>query len=171
MTVKKDSEITAVLMPDGSIQLEWAPPVSADLPQRSYEIQQNILARSIEEPDGWLFFLGFCSLSISLSPSLTFWRSFSRLFIRKLKLTPELEQLRANVVIPLAEEERSRFLETAPLMPGSEYLTAEILRALWEGFHETFYRTSISPAASTFIWSKTKIMNLRSPFSPPTPPG
>ena len=138
--MQQNAELTAVLMPDGSVQLEWTSPASADLNQRSCAMQNDILARSVEEPDGWLFFLGFCSQSIPLSPSLTFWRTFSRLFIRKLKLTPELEELRANVVIPLADEERTQLLETAPLMPGCEYLAAATLTALWEGLHETFYR-------------------------------
>jgi hypothetical protein len=151
--MQQNAELTAVLMPDGSVQLEWTPPASADLNQRSYAMQHDILARSVEEPDGWLFFLGFCSQSIPLSPSLTFWRTFSRLFIRKLKLTPELEELRANVVIPLADEERIRLLETAPLMPGGEYLTAATLAASWEGLQETFYRkieTFAGPVADFF---------------------
>ncbi len=138
--MEQNAELAAVLMPDGSVQLEWTLPAAQGLNQRSHTMQNNILARSVEEPDGWLFFLGFCSRSIPLSPSLTFWRTFATLFVQKLKLTPDLEEQRANVVIPLADEERAQLLDTAPPMPGGEYLAPETLTALWEELHETFCR-------------------------------
>jgi len=135
-------------MPDGSIQLEWTPPTADGLNHSSQAMQDEIFARFTEESDGWLFFLGFCSKNVPLSPSLTFWRTFSSLFIQKLKLTPGLEELRANVVIPFADEEGARLLETAPLMPGGEYLATETLTALWGVLHETFYRKIESFAGS-----------------------
>jgi non-specific serine/threonine protein kinase len=138
--MQHNAELSAILTPDGSIQLEWAQPAAGGLKHSSQAMQDEILARFTQDPDGWLFFLGFCAKSIPLSPSLTFWRAFSGLFIQKLKLTPDLEELRANVVIPLADEERARLLESAPPMPGGEYLTAETLSSLWEELHEIFYR-------------------------------
>ncbi len=144
----RNTELAAVLMPDCSIQLEWTPPASVGLNQSSHAMQNDILAHSAAEPDGWLFFLGFCSKSVPLSPSLAFWRTFSGLFIQKLKLTAGLEELRANVVVPLADEERAGLLESAPLMPGSEYLTADALTEFWEALHETFYRKIESFAGS-----------------------
>ena len=134
------TELTAILMPDCSIQLEWTLPSIVGLKQSSQVIQDEIFARFSQEPDGWLFFLGFYSENIPLSPSLTFWRTFSNLFTRKLKLTPDLEELRARVVILFADEERERLLESAPPMTGGEYLTAETLANLWEGLHATFFR-------------------------------
>jgi len=134
------TELTAILMPDCSIQLEWADS-PADGPGHSSQVMQDeIFTRFTQEPDNFLFFLGFCSGNIPLSPSLIFWRTFSILFIRKLKLTPGLEELRGEVVIPFSDEERGRLLESAPLMTGAEYLTAETLANLWKGLHETFYR-------------------------------
>ena len=103
-------------------------------------MQDEIFVRFTQDPGGWLFLLGFCSEKIPLSSSLAFWRTFSALFIKKLKLTPNLEELRAGVVIPFTDEECGRLLESAPLMTGGEYLTAETLANLWEGLHETFYR-------------------------------
>jgi len=87
-----------------------------------------------------LFVPGFCSENIPLSPSLTFWRTFSVLFIRRLKLTSDLEALRATVTIPFADEECQRLLESVPPMTGGEYLTAETLLTLWEGLHGIFCR-------------------------------
>ena len=75
-----------------------------------------------------------------MSASLNFWRTFSNLFIRNLKRTPNLEDLRVEVVIPFADEKRGRLLESAPPMTGGEYFTAETIATLWEGLQETFYR-------------------------------
>ncbi len=128
-------------MPDSSIQLEWASPAADGLLKHPSQVMQDqIFDRFTQEPDSWLFFLGFCSVHIPLSPSLTFWRTFTNLFIKKLKLTPNLEELRTTVVIPFADEERARLLECAPLVTGGEYLSAETLANLWEGLHEIFYR-------------------------------
>lgn len=127
-------------MPDCSIQLEWIPLAAGKLDQYRLTAQDEIYARYAAEPDGWLFFLGFFSRSIPLSPSLAFWRTFSSLFIHKLKLTPELEELRSDAAVPFTEEERARLMETAPLMPGGEYLTPEALTAWWDALHGTFSR-------------------------------
>ncbi|MCF8055652.1 MAG: DEAD/DEAH box helicase [Desulfocapsa sp.] len=140
MTMQHSTELSAVLMPDASIQLEWTPPTAGGLKHSSQAMQDEIFAHFTLEPDGWLFFLGFCSTSISLPTSLTFWRTFSGLFIRKLKLTPELENLRTNAVIPFAKEERAHLLESAPPMPGGEYLTDETLSSMWGELHDIFYR-------------------------------
>ncbi|MBM9519505.1 DEAD/DEAH box helicase [Desulforhopalus vacuolatus] len=134
------TELSAILMPDCSIQLEWTLPPDNGFKHSSPVMQDEIFAHFTQEQDDWLFFLGFCSENIPLSPSLTFWRTFSILFIRKLKLTPDLEELRARVVIPFAEEERERLLKSAPLMRGGEYLTRETLAILWKGLHDTFCR-------------------------------
>lgn len=141
-------ELYSVLMPDGSIQLEWTQPAADELNHSSQAMQDEVFARFTQEPADWLFFLGFCAKGISLSSSLTFWRTFSGLFIQKLKLTPELENLRANVVIPFADEERARLLESAPPMPGGEYLTDETLSSLWEELHEIFYRKIVAHTGS-----------------------
>jgi len=134
------AELSAILMPDGSIQLEWTPPLCEGLTHSSRAMQDEIFARFTDELDGWLFSLGFCSQNVPLSPSLSFWRTFSSLYIKKLKSAPDLEDLRAEVAVPFADEERAQWLESAPLMTGGEYLDNEILLSLWEKLHETFCR-------------------------------
>jgi non-specific serine/threonine protein kinase len=146
--MQPNNELSAVLMPDGSIQLEWTPPAADGLNHSSQAMQDEIFARSTQEPEDWLFFLGFCSQSAPLPPSLAYWRTFASLFIQKLKLTPDLEEVRANVLTPFTDEDRARLLETAPLMPGGEYLTAEALTTLWEGLNDTYYRKIMAHAGS-----------------------
>lgn len=134
MTYEK---LDAVVMPDGSIQLEWL--TGADrIGQQSKLLQQEIYERYTSDPQGWFFFLGFCSKKIELSPSLSFWRSFSGLFVRRLSLTPEIEEHRSEIDIPLLKEDLIRLQETAPLMSGGEYVNDEVLLALWGALHGIF---------------------------------
>ncbi|MCK5231701.1 MAG: hypothetical protein KAR13_15620, partial [Desulfobulbaceae bacterium] len=78
-------ELNAVMMPNGTIQLEWAP--AAGRINKHSDLQNEIYEQYSADPDNWFFFLGFCNKKIKLSPSLSFWRGFSGLFIRKLSLT------------------------------------------------------------------------------------
>ena len=130
-------ELQAVIMPDGTVQLEWVP-VAERINRQQSLLQSEIYKQYSTAPNSWLFFLGFCNKKINLSPSLFFWRKLSRLFIRKLSLTPDIEEQRGEVVIPLANEELSQLIETAPSMPGGEYLGAEIIFALWDTLQEVF---------------------------------
>ncbi|MEW6517840.1 MAG: DEAD/DEAH box helicase [Thermodesulfobacteriota bacterium] len=151
--MQQNAELSAVLMPDCSIQLEWIPLAAAGLKRHNPAVQNEIYARYAADPDGWLFSLGFCAKSIPLPPSLAFWRTFSSLFIHKLKLTPDLEELRANAVVALADDERTQLLESAPLMPGGEYLTMATLPELWNTLHGIFYdkiETFEGPVADFF---------------------
>lgn len=138
--MQHNTELSAIVMPDGSIQLEWISPAAEGLTHASQVLQDEIFSFFTQEPTGWLFFLGFCSKSVPLSPSLTFWLTFSSLFIQKLKRTPDLENLRGNIVIPFADEECAQLLESAPPMAGGEYLDNEILLSQWEELHKTFCR-------------------------------
>ena len=133
----KPGELNVVIMPDGSIQLEWTP-ATGRINQHSDHLQNEIYEQYSADPKNWLFYLGFCNKKITLSPSLSFWRRFSNLFIHKLKLTPDLEELRGNIVIPLTEEEITQLQNQIPMMPGSEYLQEEVLLELWETLHEIF---------------------------------
>ncbi|MCP4339356.1 MAG: DEAD/DEAH box helicase, partial [Desulfobulbaceae bacterium] len=130
-------ELQAAIMPDGTLLLEWVSVVGKINKQQSI-LQNEIYEQYSTAPDSWLFFLGFCNKKINLSPALIFWRKFSGLFIRKLSLTPKIEEQRVEVVIPLADDELSLLLETAPLMAGGEYLRAEVVFALWGELQQVF---------------------------------
>ena len=130
-------ELQAVLMPDGTLQLEWMS-VAGRINRQQGILQNEIYGQYSAVPGSWFFFLGFCNKKINLSPSLFFWRKLSGLFIHKLSLTPDIEEQRGEVVIPLAEKELSQLIESAPLMIGGEYLHAEVVLALWDGLQEVF---------------------------------
>jgi len=133
----KPGELNAVVMPDRTIQLEWTPAVG-QAPKYNNKLQNEIYEQYSANRDSWLFHLGFCNKKIKLSPSLSFWRKFSGLFIHKLKLTPDIEELRDKVVIPLADEELTQLRDQIPMMPGSEYLQEEVFLDLWTTLHQIF---------------------------------
>ena len=134
-------ELQAVIMPVGSVRLEWAE--TRARPDKSRELlEREVFKRFSENPDGAFLFLGFRGTSVSLSPSLDFLRSFCGLFARKLSHTPDLEFIRHEVSLPISDEEREHALASVPPMTGAEYLTRVVLDDLWERLHNEF-RTEI----------------------------
>ncbi len=133
------TELEAVVMPDGIIQLEWLGS-SEKQSNATYLLQNTIFEHYLADPDNWLLSLGFCRKGVHLSPSLGFWRTFVSLFTQKLRLTPEIEQQRDRVVIPLEAGELRELSDRIPLMTGSEYLGEEQLRSLWQLLHAIFTR-------------------------------
>lgn len=131
------AELEAVVMPDGLIQLEWIES-SRKLSNATDVLQHAIFDQYAANPGNWLLFLGFCQKNIPLSPSLGFWRSFANLFTQKLRLTPDLEQQRGRVVMPLDPDELKDLANRIPPMTGGEYLKADLLRWWWQRLHDSF---------------------------------
>ncbi len=132
-------ELQAIIMPDGSLQLERVSvPGRMSKPQ---SLLQNTIDDHYSEPSGsWLLLLGFSNTKIPLSSSLTYWRKFAGSFIHKLSLTPDIEELRGEIAISLTDDEIVSLLESAPLMAGGEYLDQDVLVAMWDELHQIFNR-------------------------------
>lgn len=133
----KNSELETVVMPDGTIQLEWIDS-SRKLSKASLSLQDALYENFLAEPDLWFFPLGFYRQESHFSSSLEFWRQFAGLFTRKLRLSPALEQVRGQVLVPFDEDERQGFLDRVPPMAGSEYVGEELLCSLWQLLHNIF---------------------------------
>jgi hypothetical protein len=132
-----NQELKAVVMPNGSLQLEWAD-TQETITKSSKLLQQEIYNLFLSDPDSWLLFSGFCDKKISFSPSLAYWRNFSGLFAHKLIQTPDLEILRHRIEILITEDELCQALENIPMMTGSEYLNKELLNTIWLKLNRTF---------------------------------
>jgi len=132
-----NQELIVVVMPNGSLQLEWADTQEA-INKSTRLLEEEIFKRFSADTELWLLFLGFCDHQVSLSPSLDFWRNFSGFFAKRLSQTPDLEILRHKVRVLIEEDELRRHLECAPLMTGSEYLSAESLEAVWSRLNNAF---------------------------------
>ncbi|MCP4575856.1 MAG: DEAD/DEAH box helicase [Deltaproteobacteria bacterium] len=137
MEPKTTRELNLVILPNGTLHLEWmdAPDTVA---KSSRLLQKEIHDRFSHKTDLWLLFLGFSDSQVPLPPSLDHWRRFSGSFAKKLYQTPGLEALRHRVKIPLAPEELENHLTRAPMTTGAEYLTLELLEALWTGLNDAF---------------------------------
>ncbi len=134
-----DQELNVVVMPNGSLQLEWMD-AENNINKSNRLLQEEIYKRFSADGDSWLLLLGFCDHQVSLSPSLDYWRSFTGVFAKRLSHTPDLEILRHKVRILIEEDELRRHLDCAPMMIGSEYLSANLLEEVWEGLNNAFTR-------------------------------
>ena len=134
-----NQELQAVIMPVGSVRLEWLETRERVDKSRNL-LEREIFRRFSENPDGAFLFLGFRGASVPLSPSLDFLRGFCALFAGKLRHTPELESIRHEVSVRISDEERDRALASVPLMTGGEYLSRVVLDDLWQRLHDEFRR-------------------------------
>ncbi len=132
-------ELNAIVMPNSSIQMEWID-AGEQISKSQHLLQQEIYRRFASDPETVFLFLGFCDRTTPLSPSLNYWREFTGLFTKKLRLTQDLEVIRHRVKITIEEHELDRMLENAPLMTGSEYLNSELLEDIWLRLNTGFQR-------------------------------
>jgi non-specific serine/threonine protein kinase len=130
-------ELQTVIMPVGSVRLEWLETREPFDKSKSL-LERELFKRFSENPDGAFLFLGFRGAAVSLSPSLDFFRGFCGLFARKLSQTPDLESIRHEVSVALSDEERAHALASVPLMTGAEYLSTAVLDDLWRRLHDEF---------------------------------
>jgi non-specific serine/threonine protein kinase len=97
---------------------------------------QECLLADYQQGDAWLVRLAFAKPGIGLSLSLGFWRGLAARFADQVRRTEELERRRADLRPDLAAEDLAAILGSAPLMAGSEYLSADLLRGVWERLRE-----------------------------------
>ncbi len=155
----KNQILNAVVIPNGSIQLEWTES-SKSINKSRLLLQKELYKRFISDTDSWLLFLGFSDPEVSLSESLDFWREFARLFAWKLSRTPDLERRCEQVDVAITTEETERHLEQAPLMIGAEYLSTELLANIWAGLKTDFYNAIESYDGSVTNFIKTYSPNV-----------
>ena len=132
-------ELNAVVMPNGSIQMEWTN-AGEKINRNQHLLQQEIFKRFVSDSESVFLFLGFCDRTIPLSPSLDYLKDFAGLFANRLRLTPNLEVQRHRADITIEGHELGKFLENAPLMTGSEYLSNDLLEGLWQRIKTAFQR-------------------------------
>ena len=153
--------LEAVLLPDNSLQLEWGAP-GKRIARTTELLQREIFSFYEKQPREWLLFLGFADSGVALSPSLDFWRRFTGIFVQHLCLTPDLEKLRHQVQVPVADEELNALLDSAPAMVGGEYLSPEVLKIFWNSLNAAFSQsiTSFAGSIAEFIHQYSPNSNL-----------
>ncbi len=132
-------ELSVVVLPSGTLQTEWIE-TKEKIQKSSRLLQEEIFKRFVDDDDIGLLYLGFCDKNVKLSPSLEYWRDFAGLFTRELSRTPDLELFRHKTNITVDENQLIQFTNNAPLMPGSEYISAELLKTVWSKLNTAFSR-------------------------------
>ena len=154
MESETSRELNLVILPSGTLHLEWMDSPKA-FSQSSRLLQKEIHERYSNKTDPWLLFLGFSDSQVPLPASLDYWRRFSGSFTRKLCQTPDLETVRHRVKVPVTAEELEAHLARAPMMTGAEYLSVEPLEALWAGLNDAFSRAIQSHEGSVEDFIRT----------------
>jgi SNF2 domain-containing protein/SNF2 helicase protein/helicase-like protein len=118
------------------------------------------LAKAFAEGTGQgLLQLGAGEVGQALPPALMWWRGFSAQYVGALcLLSPEIAD-GASVpgVSPPSEADLASLVLTAPMMPGAEYITADVLRELWLQIGQAFSRSLA--AAKTDLQKFLKSLN------------
>jgi non-specific serine/threonine protein kinase len=106
--------------------LQWAAvPEASPLPE---VLSERIMAAFARGAGHGLLHLGAVEVVTALPSPWAFWRGFAARYVTALTATPEHEEI--AVAAPDARALETLCLDVPPMM-GAEYLTPEILRALW----------------------------------------
>jgi non-specific serine/threonine protein kinase len=131
--------LTPRLTPHGRLLLS---PVD-DAPELEPELADR-LRQAFDRGHGHgLLRLGAAEVGQILPPALVYWRDFGGRFVTAVCTRSGVDDSEAGQPLPLppqppAHEDLQAFAAAAPLMPGAEYLTADVLRALWNAIAEAF---------------------------------
>ena len=81
-------------------------------------------------PEG-IFQLACTRFESSLPPDFAYWQNFSQSYLTKLCHIPETTGARIDAIDPPSHGELEEVLQSAPPMPGGEYLTTGTLETIW----------------------------------------
>ncbi len=90
--------------------------------------------------------LGAAEVDQVLPPVFTYWREFGGRFVTALCTRPDTDERRAE--IPPPPDDLEVLAAAAPVMPGAEYLTVDVLVGLWAAIGEAF-ATELAEARTT----------------------
>jgi hypothetical protein len=127
--------LAPTLSPHGRLGLTEAsdaPPLEAEVAQR--------LRKAFERGAGHgLLQLGATEAGAALPPVFSYWREFGAWYVTALCTHPDSDAALGKVHVPAPPAaELDRLVSAAPPMTGAEYLTAEVLGALWEELDAAF---------------------------------
>jgi non-specific serine/threonine protein kinase len=121
--------ITIALTPAGHVLLRPSEPHE---PSPEPPASRRIRAAFDRGHAAGLLHLGAAETRTALPPAFAFWRDFGRAFVAALCALPDLEERLEGADPAPRDGELERLAAAAPPMPGGEYLTADLLRALWK---------------------------------------
>jgi superfamily II DNA or RNA helicase len=103
-----------------------------------------------------LLMLATDALTLSVPPSLIYWRDFGRTYLQVLCRTRAVDGGPAPM-LPFAREELWEFVLEAPPMRGGEFITSALLERLWQELGALVIRESAATGLSGWLKSKNPL--------------
>ncbi|MBV8589043.1 MAG: SNF2 helicase-associated domain-containing protein, partial [Acetobacteraceae bacterium] len=146
------------LTPHGHLVAERA----EDVPLMDETVMARLLDAFTRGSGYGLLRLGAGEVGKALPPVFAWWREFAGRFVTAVCLQSSDEGISLSsvprLVAPPSEADLASLVLMAPMMPGSEYLSADILRSLWVELEKAF--------ASSLAAAKTSLKNFLKDFHP-----
>jgi superfamily II DNA or RNA helicase len=103
-----------------------------------------------------LLMLATDALTLSVPPSLIYWRDFGRTYLQVLCRTGGVDVGPAPA-LPFARDELWEFVLEAPPMRGGEFISSELLERLWQELGALVIRESAATGLSGWLKSKNPL--------------
>lgn len=132
--------VTTILF-DGSLTLEWEEHSdSGDEKSIALEnlIYKQYQQKTREQPLRWMLVLGLAESSVHLSPSLSFWREFSALWLHQVQSVADAEKKPQEMDLLVTGNDAVDFIQKIPVMTGAELIDTEYLLGIQVMLKQTF---------------------------------
>jgi non-specific serine/threonine protein kinase len=150
-TTSTDLRLTPSLTPHGRLLLV----LSDDTPEMDPALGERLRQAFDRGAGHGLLRLGAGEVGQVLPPVFAYWRELGGRFVTALCTRPDIDERRAE--LPPPPEDLEVLAAAAPVMPGAEYLTADVLLSLWEKIGEAFV-TELAEAKTT-VHDFLKLLN------------
>jgi hypothetical protein len=137
-----DCRLTPCLTPHGRLLLA----ASDDVPALEPALGERIRQAFDRGAGHGLLRLGAAEVGQVLPPVFAYWRELGGRFVTALCTRPDVDGRRG--VFPPPPQDLEALSAAAPVMPGAEYLTADVLLSLWTEIGEAFV-TELAEANTT----------------------
>ena len=141
------------ISPAGRLFVERAPEI---LPVVSEKWASRLKAAFDASSAEGILLLATDGLTLSMPPSLTYWRDFARGYLQRLCQTGGVDGVPAPL-LPFEPGQLSEFVQEAPPMRGGEFLTSDLLEKLWLEFGALVIRESAMAGLSEWLKSKNPL--------------
>lgn len=127
--------LAPTLSPHGRLGLSEDP----DAPALEAEAAQRLRSAFERGSGHGLLQLGAAEAGVALPPAFHYWREFGAWYVTALCTQPDIDVPSRSLHVPEPPAvELDRLVLAAPPMTGAEYLTEEVLRALWRELDAAF---------------------------------
>ena len=111
----------------------------ADAPPLDPELARRLGSAFARGSGHGLLQLGAAEAGATLPPVFSYWREFGAWYVAALCAHPDTDATPRKVLVPAPPSaELDRLVLAAPPMTGAEYLSAEVLGALWHELDAAF---------------------------------